>query len=282
MTDTLVSQFDVEYVFDDTADSLRITQFDLSYIWNIPSISIQSSQFDLSFVSEGTAQLMDVSQLDLLYVYRGRVADPKVRCFTFTLDGHDFYVIRLGTIETLVFDTQTNQFYIWGSGDSLLWRAYDGCNWLGGYAQSAGFGSNIVVGDDGNGSIYFLNPDADTDDDAIEGSTLQRDFVRRASGQVITKGYSSVRCYGVELLGSIGQYAGAAPSTVTLDYSDDRGQSYVDAGTYTIDSADYEARLFWRSLGSIRAPGRIFRVTDYGALKRIDSLDMVAEGEGKT
>src|SRR5690606_33812126 len=128
----------------------------------------------------------------------------------------------------------------------LLWRAYDGCNWLGGYTQSSSYGSNIVVGDDGNGSIYFLNPDADTDDDAIAGEDIQRTFLRRASGQVVTKGYSKVRCYGVQLYGSIGQFDASTVPTVNLSYSDDRGQTYVDAGTYTFDPDDVDARAFWR------------------------------------
>lgn len=281
MATAQISQYDLEFGFDGPA-TLNVSAFDVDFVWNLPSQGVEVSELDVEYVTEFEAHPMQVSQYDLEYVYRGRVDDPKVRCFTFTLDGHDFYVIRLGTIETLVFDTQTEQFYIWGSGEGLLWRAYDGCNWLGGYPQSTGFGSNIVVGDDGTGTIYFLNPDADTDDDALEGLSLQREFLRRVSGQVTTTGYGSVRCYGLEVMGSIGQSPAATSQTVTLSYSDDRGQSYVDAGTITNEPDDYDLRLFWRSLGSVRAPGRIFRLTDYGALKRIDSLTMVAEGEGKT
>lgn len=281
MTDINVSQFDTGFVYGDVTANTYVSQYSLTYVWNIPSVELQTSAVDLAVVTDKDSQPTEVSQFDLTYVWKGRVDDPKVRCFTFTLDGHDFYVIRLGTIETLLFDTQTEQFYIWGSNAGLLWRAYDGCNWLGGYTQSANYGSNVVVGDDGNGAIYFLNPDADTDDDALQGGDLQRDFIRRASGQVVTKGYSSARCYGVELLGSIGQFDPTATASITLSYSDDRGQSYVTAGTYTVTADDYDARLFWRSLGSIRVPGRIFRISDYGALKRIDSLTMIGDEKEK-
>lgn len=282
MVDTLTSQFDVSYVYADVTPSIQVSQYSVDYVWNIPSLGMETSSFDIELVTDKDIEKFDVSQFDLEYVWKGRVEDPKVKCFTFTLDGHDYYVIRLGMTETLVFDTQTEQFYIWGSDQGLLWRAYDGCNWLAGYRQASSYGSNIVVGDDGTGTIYFLDPDQDTDDDALEGPDLPRTFIRRATGQVVTKGYSSQRCYGVELLGSIGQFGYGIPATVNLSYSDDRGETYVDAGTKVFTPMDTDARAFWRSLGSIRAPGRIFRVIDYGALKRIDSLSMIAEGEGRT
>lgn len=214
------------------------------------------------------------SQTLVLVAARGRISDPKIRVWTFTLDGHDFYVIRLGNIETLLYDTHTESWYNWGSGDGDLWRAYTGCNWLGGTTQGGGYGSNVVVGDDGNGSLYFLDPDAEVDDDALLGEDSPRPFQRVVQGQVVSKGYQAAPCYGVQLQGSIADVEDATLTSVTLSVSDDQGNTYVDCGTVEVTPSDHTARVHWRSLGSIRSPGRLFKITDYGALTRIDSLDM--------
>lgn len=246
-----------------------------------PSDFVRTSQARIHYLASETNKV-NVAQAKLLAAGVGRIFDPKVRVFTFTLDGHDYVAIRLGNYETLIYDTHADQFYIWGSGDSRLWQAYDGINWPGGGKPSYTYGSNIVVGDDGNGSIYFLDPDADEDDDSIQGTLLKRPFRREVSGQYPVTTYSALRCYGIELYGSIGQYdAGILHPEVTLSYSDDRGDTYVSPDPITVERGDWEGRLFWRSLGSVGPMGRIFTIKDYGALKRIDTMLMISEGEGK-
>lgn len=243
-----------------------------------PSEAVIASQA-LGLAAVVNATTITASQAFILAACTGRVADPNVRAWTYTLDGHDFYVIRLGNDETLVYDLTTNQWSTFASGTGALWRAYNGCNWLGSDPISVGYGSNIIVGDDGNGSLYFLDPDGDTDDDALEGDANPRPFERVAIGQIVTNGYDAQRCFGVTLLGSIGEQVATDTElqTVTLSYSDDSGHNYQSAGDLIVDPEDYAARLTWRSLGSIRYPGRLFKITDYGALKRLDSLDVQDE-----
>ena len=125
-----------------------------------------------------------------------------------------------------------------------------------GYEQAQTFGSNVVVGDDGNGAIYFLDPDLDQDEDAVEGSAVMKNFRREVYGQLAMKGYASYPCYGVQLQGSTGDMSANVVATVKLSYSDDRGTTYVDADTYTMTPGDLDARIDWRSLGSIRSPAR--------------------------
>jgi hypothetical protein len=216
---------------------------------------------------------VQVEQAYVIILTTGRVSDPVIRTWTFTLDGHDYYVLKLGNSKTLLYDTHSESWYNWGSGTGDLWRAYNGCNWLGGDRFAGGYGSNVVVGDDGNGSLYFLDPDAEVDDDALVDDTT-RTFERVVQGQVTHKGYSAGPCYSVQLNGSLGMTDDAVDTTVTLSISDDQGNSYSDVGTITVAADDSLARVHWRSLGSIRTPGRLFKVTDYGALTRIDSLDM--------
>lgn len=173
-------------------------------------------------------------------------------------------------------------WYVWGTRDSNLWKAYNGTNWDGGNRLGSAYNSNIVVGDDGNGSLYFLDPEADQDDSSSVGSESPQNFLRKISLQYPMKGYSFVRCYGLELLGSIGETGDGVDTTVTLTYSDDRGNSYSADNVVTVAQDDLDSRVFWPSLGSMKSPGRVFQIKDYGALKRIDSVTMIAEGEGTT
>lgn len=245
-------------------------------IWPADGVSVSQAH---GLVAVAAANTITTSQAFVLAASTGRVADPNVRVWTYTLDGHDFVVFRLGNDETLVYDITTSQWSTFASGSGALWRAYNGTNWLGADPISAGYGSNIVVGDDGNGSLYFLDPDGDTDDDAIVGADTPRPFDRVAIGQVVTHGYNAQRCFGVTLLGSIGEQVSDDTDlrSVNLSVSDDSGHSYTDCGDLTVDAESYQTRLNWRSLGSVRYPGRLFKISDSGALKRIDSLDVQDE-----
>ena len=209
------------------------------------------------------------SQGAVLVAAKGRINDPVVRCWTYTLDGHDFYVLRCGNIETLVYDTMSKEWSVYGSDDTDLWKAFQGWNWIGAGQLPDQYGSNVVVGDDATGALYFLNPFGDVDSDPVD-TTVTRPFTRILQTQTPVRGYDSYPCYGIELQGSIGEYS----DTVNLAVSDDRGTTYNSVGTLNTVAGDYSTRLNWRSLGKIKAPGRLFKITDYGALRRIDSITM--------
>lgn len=241
-----------------------------------PTEYIRTSQATGRAVAEAD-NVLRTTQARVRAVVKGRVDDPRVRAWTFTLDGHDFYVLRLGNIETLVYDVASGEWSVWGSSDSALWRAYDGVNWIGGRRLGSEFGSDVVVSDDGNGALYFLAPELTTDDDAFSGADVPRPFRRQFTAQAILEsGYDFVACYGAQLFGSNGSDAG----DVTLAVSDDRGSTYEDVSTLTIEEGELQFRLSWPSLGSMRAPGRLFRVTDYGALQRIDGMQMETGEDG--
>jgi len=224
------------------------------------------------------AQGIDVAQGAVLAAVRGRVYDPKVRAWTFTLDGHDFYVLKLGNDGTIVYDVLAQQWYEWGSGEERLWRAYYGNNWLGGRKFADEYGSNIIVGDDSNGSLYFLNPLGNVDDDASAGALLPRPFLREIMGQIAMRGYDMKSCYAVSLMGAIGETNDVTLTAITLFTSDDDGHAYDEHETLNVDPGDWQARVDWNSgLGSFQAPGRLFLVQDRGALQRIDWLDMTTD-----
>lgn len=222
---------------------------------------------------------MAVSKL-VSYVITGPPVEPgalHIQTWTFTLDDHDFFVIQL-VDDTLVYDFSTGQWHTFGNGLTTdNWNAALGQNWntslgaimasLGGYTQS-----NIVVGDKENGALYFLDPALEEDDSST--GTAGNPFSRVVTGQLTTRGHNYVNCPAVELTSSTGESTGLSDLTVNLSISDDRGHSYWDAGTQTVTGGTYDVTLEWRSLGSFTEPGRLFRITDYGALYRIDGLDM--------
>jgi hypothetical protein len=273
------SQGFITSVTDGPTPNTNVSQAFVAAVANFPTPEIDASQAFVSAVTSGPTPSLSVSQSYITVVCKGRVDDPKVRVWTYTLDGSDYYVVRLGNIETLVYSTSSGQWSVYGSFEGNLWKAFTGINWQGGTSLSPYYGSNIIVGDDANGALYFLNPDKYLDDDPIRGSDSERTFERVFQGQIPARGYGSEKCYSVELSGSIGDMDEPTLTSVTLSYSDDSGQTYVDAGTVDVTNADYGARVNWRSLGSFSQPGRLFKITDTGALHRVDYLSVETNKE---
>ena len=79
-----------------------------------PSQHLEASQLQLESVVQPQPLILS-SQLGVYVVARGSNTDPSVRAWTFTLDGHNYYVLRLGTQETLVYDEHSQQWYTWSS-----------------------------------------------------------------------------------------------------------------------------------------------------------------------
>lgn len=254
-------------VIGESAPAARVSLATPVVIYNYPSDYLYAGQDFINTVAE-SSPVANVSQAMVVVVYRGRIDNPIIRAWTFTLDGHDFYVLRLGTTyPTLVYDTYSEQWSVYGSGISDSWYVATGRNWQGGRKHALNW-SDVVVGDDSTGALFFLSPDGDSDENSAGETTA---FRRQVTGQVVVKpGYASAPCYGVQLYGSIGGDSG----TVNLEVSDDLGSTYSDMGDVTLAGGEYTTRAHWRSLGSMVAPGRLFRVTDEGALKRIDGIVM--------
>lgn len=260
-------------------NSARVAQAHVKAATQQPSEFARATQMHVkAAVTYGNVAI--VSQGHIKAAVRGRIYDPRIRSWTYTQDGHDFYITRLGGIDkTLVYDLHSEQWYVWGTRDTQLWRPYDGVNWLGaGYFANA-YGSNVVVGDDGNGSLYFLDPNYSYDDNHLVGAEDPSTFERVAMALASNPSYDAKACYGVSLLGSIGEEPDDLSlfTGVKLEISDNSGHDYIDMGSLVVTPSDYSQRLNWRSLGSIRQPGRIFKITNNGALKRIDSLEMTGD-----
>lgn len=271
---------EVRVVVTRTAAAERAAQSFARVIYNIPTTSELASASYVTLITQ-TSNQMRASQAFAAMVVRGRVANPELSAWTYTMDGHDFYVLRLGDVTTLVYDGFSKQWAEWRGGDLPFWRANVGMNWIGGQIFADDYGSNIVVGDDTWGLLWFLDPDQPYDESPNSTATVQQiPFDRIVSGQVTARGRQSVPCYAIFLAGdNYGLTATDFAPGVTLETSDDDGRTFDDQGTITVP-VDYaqEDPYEWLSLGLIGSPGRIFRLTDNGVFARIDGMDMNDDG----
>lgn len=216
---------------------------------------------------------MEVEQAVVYTVAAGRVKNFYLRAWTFTIDGHDFYVLHLGENGTIVYDMLTQQWMTWESlhRDITNWKASTGCQWnsVNNYLGN----TDAIAGDDTTGMLYWLNPQQAYDNtNGIDPAITQEDFERILTGGLPARGRGTTDCNFVFLTGSLGNpYTGAQ---VLLRTSDDLGKTWVDNGYITITPGDYSQDVTWMSLGSYGTPGRIFEIVDNGAFERIDSLDM--------
>jgi len=240
-------------------------------VFNYPTENILASELLVTAVTEGMPEIR-VPQLYVQVVVRGRVENPIVRAWTFTLDGHDYYVLRLGDTNTLVYDTYSKQWMDWADLGSPTWRANYGVNWIGGQGLAIGYGSDVVAGDDNLGLLWFLSPEQPFDGSASDGGDPIF-FDRITMGQLPMTGREVLPCYAAWLTTDMGEpaYTGAA---VTLEISDDAGVTFNDMGSVEVSVGTTNPQLSWYSLGQIGAPGRLFKITNDGAVARIDSFEM--------
>lgn len=260
------------------AAAARLTAFDSLVAVNFPSPFGRVSSLNTLVASKSTVTLR-VTEAAVLAAVRGRTSNPKLRAWTFTLDGHDFYVLRLGMKGTLVYDVYSEQWVTWDAFNEIYWPTFVGFNWVGGVgildSDGHSYNSNVLVGDDSLGLLYMLDPETPYDEsfDGPLDPIQERYFPRVIQGQVTTKGREVIPCYAAWLTTDMGApaYTGAG---VQLEISDDAGKSYDDMGTVTVTIDNNTPEVSWYSLGQIEAPGRLFRITDDGAVARIDNMEM--------
>lgn len=106
---TQVAQARALGVGSNVALGTKISQARTLAVYNFPTAATKISQA----ASKGVVTLnvnTKVSQARVLAVVRGRVYNPKLRAWSFNLDGHQFYVLRLAEEKTLIYDMNTQQW----------------------------------------------------------------------------------------------------------------------------------------------------------------------------
>jgi len=198
-----------------------------------------------------------VSQLAQLVLTRANPDQRRLRAFTFVMDGHWFYVLHLGNLTTLVFDTLTSKWSEWQTQNYNNWKAGYATNW----------NQDIVAGAIDGNMIYDVRPDVSFDDDAT------KPIVSVVTGGYPTRLRVSIACDEIMVTSSVGWIPGGI-NTLQLRTSDDFSLSWQDWGAQDFSAATPRTEVSWRSLGNISAPGRIFELTDVGAAARINSIEM--------
>lgn len=260
-------------VSNTTAPEVRVYEGGALALIAFPTPEIYNSEIGSLVAVNSTSTTTDVSDAGVLVIARGRIDNPRLTAWSYTLDGHDFYVLRIGSAKTLIYDISTGQWSWFSSNGLSIWRPNVGFNWRTAGANAAGYGSNVVVGDDTYGLLWLLSPELGVDNNPLSGFA-DTTFERVATGQMVVRGRVFEQVYSAYLTGSLGTPS-LTVNSLTLEYSDDLGQTYASADQpITVVAGDYNQELSWRSLGVVKAPGRLFRLTDNGSLARIDSLNI--------
>jgi hypothetical protein len=187
----------------------------------------------------------------------GIEASSRARAWTFTLDGHKFYVLDLGTEGTLLHDATTGSWSQFITTGFWNWNFRNGTMW----------GQRIVGGDTISAQIWEMSPSSMKDNGTL-------DIVHVATGELVKRTRTYVSVADLRLSVSVGQLDDTAGgATVLLEFSDDQGQTWQAMDTKTLVQGDYSAEVAWRGLGAFAAPGRVFRITDVGGFLRIDGCD---------
>jgi hypothetical protein len=197
----------------------------------------------------------------------------QIASFAFSLDGHDFYVLRLGGNQTLVYDLTTGSWASWDSQGRNVWQANSGFNWaavLGSLDPNAP-ATNVILGDDTFSTLWTLTTDLAADEGPFPNDIL-RNFSRAITGGIPLRSRVSPRCNAVTLTASIGD-PNMVATAIQLRVSDNNGATYRSAGLVTVLPEEFNKEVRWRSLGLMRAPGRLFEIVDSGTTVRIDGLD---------
>jgi hypothetical protein len=222
----------------------------------------------------------DDNQGDLFLYYFGEGEDGgeagdtdeslTLRVWGYSLDGHDFYVLRVGPSATFVYDLTTGQWAEWASPNRDNWRAHVGCNWVGMTETLDDGRSDVVAGDDVTGILWRLDPLAGVDDNTTTGTS---EFTRMVVGGIPLDGREVAQCNAVTLSLSLGNPA-LTGAQITIRTSDDQGHTYINHGSILTTTADYTQVVEWRALGQMKAPGRIFEISDNGAAVRLSAADL--------
>lgn len=262
-----ISQLLAVVIGDSTDTRSDASQVQVLSVYQGHTTTSFSSQ-DQGIVVAETKPTTYLSQINIISVWKIKEADPMIRAWTFTLDGHDFYVLQLGSIETLVYDVYSEQWMTWADGNFDIWKLNTGRNWIQSGDKPDTYGSNVLAGDYNDGTLYLFDPTYPYDD---QGNTTENVFYRVAQSFIPTRAAGKVPVYSIDVYGSLGYTTTA--QDVTLQYSDDNGTSYTTAAVKTVPINEPNFRLEWRGMGSFTRPGRLFKIIDSGALHRLDGME---------
>lgn len=178
--------------------------------------------------------------------------------------------------DTLIYDLTTGQWHQWGTLEDTGGGVFDNARWnmiLGVFWQELKGGdgqpiyATVAAGIESN-EIFRVDPESEIDN----GGTDNEQYIRRqVTGGLSIRNRVFPRQFDLRLTASVGDPA-VAGADVNLRFSDDNGNTWVTPLPISLTAGAWSQDLVWRSLGIIRAPLRIFEITDTGGLVRISTV----------
>lgn len=202
----------------------------------------------------------EVSQLPVLVAFgTGEPFDSRQQAWTFTLDGHKFYVLPLGPEGDWAFDITT------GAWCKLQTDGFYGLN----FTKGVMWGLRIIGGDSIFPYLYEMDPNQKLDED-------WRSIKHIVTGGVPLRGRYNVGVSNFTITASVATLDSIGEN-MSLSFSDDNGNTWSPNFDIELTGVGSQ-KLIWNSLGSFSAPGRVFKITDEAGPVRIDGADVVLKG----
>lgn len=261
-----VEQADVSAIVGAPGTVLRVHQLDAVAIGTQAAPYLHAQQMDVSAIGsdEGKRTVLRVQEADVLVIAaEGEIPDLPltVLSFNYNLDGNFFYGIHVQGQGTFVYEMITGQWSKWASGSLELWNAQFHQKWNDTF-YAASLTDNTVVQIDPSSIL----------DDSFRVNTF------RVTGRIESQSRRWVKNPDAQIFGSIGLRGG----DIELSYSDDEGDTYSTPKVATMVDGVRDANVMFRNLGSVKSPGRIYKIEDEGALRRIQSLKVrLGDGDGE-
>ena len=173
-----------------------------------------------------------------------------VSAFSYTYDGHVFYVLRIPALNrAYIYDITTQLWHERRSWPSALWRAN---------SAAVAYGGQTFVGDSMSGTVFRLAGDVYTEGGGILELNMRTAPIQSNRRRIIMDELEVVMEPGVGLF--TGQ--GSDPQ-VMRRFSDDGGKTYGSAKYRTLgQQGRYGNRIRWAGCGSFYSRTIEFSVTD--------------------
>jgi len=216
-----------------------------------------ASQVIYAIVGSGRYWYLGEDTTPVLTEEEASSALSRQRAWTFTHDGHTFYVLDLGSEGNWLYDVTTGQWCEFITSGFANWDMVAGVMW----------DKRIVAGDRTTNDVWECSAAAAQDNDALAVTHTATGVIPHRSRNKLTVG-------ALRASVSPGQLTSGTTATMSLYFSDDGGSTWTGPFSVALTEGEYDAEVAYRALGSFAAPGRIFRITDVGGPKRIDGCDV--------